>query len=1142
MPRHALHAFFLPSLLLPWAVVSGATASSQIAPRAGADGPRPATLVVESVSLPSRVTSVRELAAVAALPGIRAFSAAGDVNGDGFSDVLIGVPGNNEVVIYGGDADGILNFQTLLTSSQPGSEFGAAVSSAGDVNADGYDDVIVGEPLFRNLSAQVVGRVSIFHGSGSGLSTTPALQIEGPVDGGRFGAAVARGGNLNRDAYDDVAVGAPEAVVGLSLEAGIVHVYSGGPGGLNATPLVLTPGMAGERVGASLAGVGDVDGDGDDDLVVGAPRSALSPGPGRVYLYQGEPGSMGATPAQFVTDPESGSLYGFAVAPAGDFNGDGYADAVVGAPNDDTPSGGADAGAVHLLPGGPAGLGAPTIREGTQAGAHLGQAVGCAGDVNGDGLGDFVVGEPDYDGLAGLDEGRATIVYGRRVSDALAPANRIVAGQAPGSRVGFMVGGFGDLGAEGFSDVGIGEIAGSDGQLNYLRGGVAAAARISSVLFGPGNGAGGAGPLEMGAAVATGGDVNGDGLDDVIIGAPRDDAAIPNEGVAYVQHGVAANGSLISSATTLAGGQSNSRFGSAVAIAGDVDGDGYDDALVGAPDYNAGAGGEGRAFLFRGSAGGVLTMPLWTSTGAPGQHWASAVSTAGDMNRDGHADIAVASHRDGTNGAAAGRVAIHLGGPGGPAASPSFEVFGDVAGDSLGFALAAAGDVNGDGYDDLVIGAPGDSLATGGAFLVYGAASPPYAVFKFGTSFQPGAGYGRAVAGRGDVDGDGFADVAVGAPRNTYSISNSGSVRVYRGGPGGISTTVSSGIGGELPFDFFGAAVSFGDLSGDGLSDLCIGAPGADSVTSNLGAVYAFIAAGDGSFAAPASSKLIQTTSTRLGRGASLAANGDFNGDGFADVVFGMPQSTFGAGGLVGTAAGGGVLHARERIERMRKADDSAPIALQGAATDANLRLRARTAVGRQLMFVQHQAGPVGTPFASLPILLSVEAGPGAPDPDLGVSLDVGQLLDFPAGTSVKWRMRVKTRFPWTPYTPWLTPSANAATLADLLIPGGTVAVGPGEWVAGHEGPGLAPPSPNPSRVTVNLAFALPRAADVVIAIHDARGRLVRELARGPWPAGPSQLTWDGADARGRAAGAGVYFARVTTSGGSAMRRLVRLE
>lgn len=1110
--------------------------------RSGGAPGGPATLETDPDAPPRQTLLAGGGPRLAALPGIRAFAVAGDVNGDGYSDVLVGVPGNNEVVVFGGDSAGILNFQTLLGSAQVGSEFGAAVSAAGDVNGDGFDDVLVGEPLWRNGALQVVGRVSVFHGSAGGVATTPALQIEGTLPGGRFGAALARLGNANGDAYDDVAIAAPLASApGMPAESGVIHVHYGSSGGLLPGGVVLLGKHLGERRGSALAGIGDADGDGDDDLVAGGPYRVTDLQQGRIYLYRGTGGGMATEPSDSVSTGGVAGLFGAAVAPAGDWNGDGYADVVAGAPLADAFGPVADAGAAFLLLGSASGLTASTVHQGTLAGGRLGEAVGCAGDWNGDGFGDYAIGEPGYDGTIGADEGRVIVSFGRRADNNLPLPDAVISSQAAGSQTGFLVSGLGDLGADGFPELGYGEIFGSDGSLNIRRGGIALAARTSTVSNGASNLAGGPPPLRMGAAVASGGDFNGDGLDDVLLGAPRDDASVPNEGVAYWVLGVTGSVALTGAGGTLAGGQIASEFGAAVAMVGDVNGDGYDDALVGAPAFLASVSAEGRARLHYGSAAGPSATPGWTVTGgAPGQRWGSAVSGAGDMNRDGFADIAVGSFHDATNGVRAGRVAIYLGGPGGPSGTPAFELFGDAAGDSLGFALAAAGDVNGDRYDDLAIGAPGDSGARGSATIVYGGGTPPFTWARFGIGSLAGEGFGRALAGRGDMDADGYADVAVGAPRANYGVVNAGGVAVYRGGPSGLIGAGGQVRAGELPFDFFGASVSWGDLSGDGRSDLVVGAPGEDSTAANQGAVYAYVTAADGTLPAIASSKLITAQTNRLERGASVAANGDLNGDGFADIVFGMPGSLSGAG-MVSFAAGGGVVNGRERIERMRTTDDAAPIALQGAAPAANLRLLARSAAGRQPVSVQTQAGSVTTPFAALPVLAAPWTLPGAPDPAAGSTLDVTQTVTASAGTSVRWRMRVKSRFPWTPYTPWLTPSGNAATLADFLTPGGPLSVEPAPAPAGG-GLSLATPHPNPTRAGVGVTFALARASEVSVTVHDTAGRLVRRIARAHLPAGVARLAWDGTDARGAAAPAGLYFVRVATPDAAATRRFVRLQ
>jgi FG-GAP repeat/FG-GAP-like repeat len=320
---------------------------------------------------------------------------------------------------------------------------------------------------------------------------------------------------------------------------------------------------------------------------------------------------------------------------------------------------------------------------------------------------------------------------------------------------------------------------------------------------------------EYGFSVASAGDVNGDGYADVAVGTD-----LGGRVDVYLGSGA---GVSTTPATTLTGPGNYGNFGSSVASAGDVNGDGYADVVVGAPGVS---NGTGRASVYLGSASGLSSTPSVVLTGPDGENggFGGSVAGAGDVNGDGYADVVI-----GASGVSnsTGRAYLYLGGPSGLSTTPAAVLTGPDAYGDFGQSVSSAADVNGDGYADVVVGAPGVSSGTGGAYVFLGGAS--------GLSTTPVASYtgpggsggifGISVASTGDVNDDGYADLVVGAGWDS-------SAYVYLGEPSGLSPTpVATLTGPDAPDEGFGIAVaSAGDVNGDGYSDLIVGADFANDI------------------------------------------------------------------------------------------------------------------------------------------------------------------------------------------------------------------------------------------------------------------------------------------------------------------------
>lgn len=260
----------------------------------------------------------------------------------------------------------------------------------------------------------------------------------------------------------------------------------------------------------------------------------------------------------------------------------------------------------------------------------------------------------------------------------------------------------------------------------------------------------------------------------------------------------------------------------------DFNGDGYDDTLVGSHTSFNEADLPGRVYVYFGGPGVSFdTTARATLRDFATESWFGvSLDTAGDFDGDGFADVVIGAPKSDNRGEDAGRAYLYRGGPGTSFDATADAIFdGPVANGWFGISVASAGDVNGDGYSDVVIGADGaGSLGAGRAYLFFGGVPSPATLVADGTlsSGPSSSAYGSAVAGIGDVNGDGFADVAVSStgylsPDPAESCYSD----LYQGGYGasfdpGRDGTIAGGTGEQCNM----RVVKGGDVNGDGFSDV----------------------------------------------------------------------------------------------------------------------------------------------------------------------------------------------------------------------------------------------------------------------------------------------------------------------------------
>ena len=475
----------------------------------------------------------------------------------------------------------------------------------------------------------------------------------------------------------------------------------------SADVVTITGAKADESVGSSLSNAGDVNGDGIDDIIIGAPDTSATPGAGAAYVIYGKKGGLSSLSVANLTSADgfkisganAGDSAGKSVSSAGDLNGDGIDDLLIGARNADKPASATAAapapGAAYVVYGKAGGssdinLGALSAADGfkiiaASATSRLGYSVASAGDINGDGIDDIIVGAT-LAPVAATASGGAYVIYGK---------------------------------TEGLGTIDLAKLSASDG---FSVGGR---------------------PYDNGGASVSGiGDVNGDGIDDLVVGAPGSDLNGTNSGAAFVVYGQSGGLATLNLASLTAaqgfriiGPAAGITLGFAVSEAGDVNGDGVRDLIVGA---SSAEGGKGATYVVYGKTGAhedVALASLGTQAGfkivgaAKGDGAGYSVSGAGDVNGDGIDDLLVGTTGTDGNGADSGTTYVVFGTNGQrdtldlatltPDQGVALEGAGPLS--MAGFSVSAAGDLNGDGIDDLIVGSPNtNDDYSGAAYVIYG--------------------------------------------------------------------------------------------------------------------------------------------------------------------------------------------------------------------------------------------------------------------------------------------------------------------------------------------------------------------------------------------------------------------------------------
>jgi hypothetical protein len=407
---------------------------------------------------------------------------------------------------------------------------------------------------------------------------------------------------------------------------------------------------------------------------------------------------------------------------------------------------------------------------------------------------------------------------------------------------------------------------------------------------------------EAGISVSGGGDLNGDGYDDLVIGAKHESSVATQAGAAYVIYGGAALAeemTLDAADVVLTGQNAADKAGRTVRVVPDVNDDGTADLLIGAPSADPTGDASGKMYIaFGGGSSGSLGDADALIKGRAGYNYLGLGMTGGDFNGDGDGDVLIGAPGNDVGGSNRGTIYV-LWGPveSGEVNAATFNdyITGQSNSDEVGDVLAMF-DHNADGIDDLLVGAPDNSEGgtdAGSVYIVHGPITGAFGLDMADVQYTGESAsdkFGVSVSSAGDIDDDGNDDFIAGAAFDDAAGPDAGAAYVVLGGAesgGAVDEFFAVKLTGEASEDQFGAhAVANGDIDNDGNNDMMVSAPFAGG-TSDTGSVYVFYGALSGTFSASEADVQFDgdTLSDQLGN--SLAFVGDVDGDGNSAILIG---------------------------------------------------------------------------------------------------------------------------------------------------------------------------------------------------------------------------------------------------------------